>query len=116
MMGFQFAARRARGGKAPPSAYRQRVQPGSLPPPVGGWNKRDALPSMPPGDAVRLDNWIPDTASVRLRKGFASWATGMTDAVESLMEYAPPSGANKLFAATATTIWDVTASGAATSS
>jgi hypothetical protein len=114
-MGFQFAAPRRQTARPAPSAYRQLSAPASLPPPVGGWNKRDALPSMPPSDAVRLDNWIPDTASVRLRKGYASWATGMTNAVESLMEYAPPTGSNKLFAATSNTIWDATASGAASS-
>ena len=46
-----------------------------MPPPIGGWNRRDALPLMDSKDALRLDNWVPDTASVHLRSGFATHAT-----------------------------------------
>jgi hypothetical protein len=86
----------------------------SMPPPIGGWNRRDAIPLMEPSDALKLDNWIPDTNAVRLRHGSATHATisGTPAAIESLIQYAPPTTANaKLFAALPTAIYDVTASG-----
>ncbi len=83
-----------------------------LPPPIGGWNKRDTLPLMDPKDALRLDNLIPDTTSVHLRSGFAVHATIAATAtvIETLIQYSPPTTAsNKLFAATPTIVYDVTA-------
>lgn len=54
----------------------RRAQPGlrrdktaSLPAPVGGWNVRDPLSAMPPGDAVTMENWFPEAHEVRLRPG-----------------------------------------------
>lgn len=94
--------------------YPPTVQIRTLPPPVGGWNTRDTLPTMKATDAPILDNWIPDTGAVRFRPGFSQHATGLAGLfVESLIEYAPPSGTNKLFGAATTVIYDVTASGAA---
>lgn len=85
----------------------------TLPAPIGGWNAREALQAMKPEDAVVLDNIIPDAGRVRLRPGFLTWATGLADDhVESLMEYAPPSGLNELFGASPSAIYEVTASGA----
>lgn len=89
-----------------------------MPPPIGGWNKRDALPLMDPKDALRMDNWVPDTTSVHLRSGFSTHATidATVTAIESLIQYAPPNTAsNKLFAATPTTVFDVTAAVTASS-
>lgn len=89
-----------------------------LPPPVGGWNRRDALPLMEPTDAIRLDNWIPDTNAVRLRSGYATHATiaATAAAVESLIQYLPPNTANaQLFAAIPTAVYDVTAAVTASS-
>lgn len=40
-----------------------------LPPPVGGWNARDALDSMKPSDAVILENWFPRQSDVVIRGG-----------------------------------------------
>src|SRR5262245_20603649 len=83
-----------------------KVEP--LSPPVGGWNVRDSLPLMDPGDAIILDNWIPDTTSLHLRSGFSTWATLATTAtaVETLIQYVPPNTSNaKLFAATSDKIW-----------
>ena len=48
----------------------------TFPPPVGGWNQRDTLPLMEPTDAITLENWIPDTNSVRIRTGYTEHATG----------------------------------------
>lgn len=84
----------------------------TLPPPVGGWNARDPLQQMEDTDAIALDNMIPGIGDVSLRKGFASFATGMSTFIESLMVYAPPSGSNKMFAAVPAAIYDVSAAGA----
>lgn len=90
----------------------------SMPPPVGGWNRRDAIPLMDEKDAIKLDNWIPDTNAVHLRSGYATHATiaATATAVESLIPYSPPNTATaKLFAAIPTAIYDVTAAATASS-
>lgn len=84
----------------------------SLPPPTGGWDTRNALADMPAQNAVILDNWFPSTDKVTIRKGYTSYATGMTGAVESLLEYTPLTGTGNLFAANGASIYDVTAGGA----
>ena len=92
-------------------AKRAVSQPVSLPAPVGGWNARDALPSMQPADAVILENWYPATTEVTLRNGYAKHVTGITGQVETLMAY---SGAatDKLFAIAGGKVYDVTSQGA----
>ena len=102
----------------------------STPPPVGGWNTRDALADMPETHAVILDNFFPSTDSVILRRGsvlhctlpgeFTSeftteFTTADKPAVQTLMEYSPPSGNGRLFAAAGSAIYDATSSGTATS-
>jgi len=84
----------------------------SLPPPVGGWDTREALADMPIKNAVILDNWFPSTDKVTLRRGHSSHATGMSGTVESLIEYVPLTGSGKLFAANAGNIYDVSSAGA----
>lgn len=50
-----------------------------LPPPVGGWNARDALSMMRPEDAVGLKNWFPRQSDVITRPGYSlHCATGVT--------------------------------------
>jgi hypothetical protein len=84
-----------------------------LPPAVGGLNTRDALPSMPPQDAIVLDNFFPERSYTMLRRGSAEWSTGFTSPVDSLLEYV---GAARLFfAASGDGIYNITAGGAATS-
>ena len=92
-------------------AKRAVSQPVSLPAPVGGWNARDALPSMQPADAVILENWYPATTEVTLRNGYAKHVTGITGQVETLMAY---SGAatDKLFAIAGGNVYDATSQGA----
>jgi hypothetical protein len=92
-------------------AKRAVSQPVSLPAPVGGWNARDALPSMAPSDAVILENWYPATTEVALRDGYEKHATGITGQVETLMAY---SGAatDKLFAIAGGNVYDATSAGA----
>lgn len=81
-----------------------------LPPPTGGWNTRDAVSAMPAEDAIVLDNWLPDVNGLSIRKGYTTHATGIV--AQTLMEYSPASGSSRLFAASATGIFDVTVAGA----
>ncbi len=78
--------------------------------PYGGWNARDDYTDMPPEDAIVLDNLVPGDASVSIREGKRRHCDGIGAAVQSLMEYSPPSGSAKLFAATGDKIFDVTVS------
>jgi hypothetical protein len=83
----------------------------SIPPPVGGLNAREALAEMPISDAVVMDNWFPETSSVKVRKGCVSWATGFPGRVESIMAYR--SGTQEqLFGAADDGIYDATSQGA----
>lgn len=94
---------------------RYRAQSSSVAAPIGGWNARDALGSMDRLDAVILQNLWPATSDVYLRYGYTQHATGISGQVETIMAY--NSGTtSKLFAAAGTVIYDVTSSGAATSS
>jgi len=84
----------------------------SLPPPVGGWDARNALADMPEENAVILDNWFPSTDKVTVRNGYSSHATGMSGSVESILEYTSVSGSAKIFAANDGKIYDVSSAGA----
>lgn len=89
-----------------------KTRTASVPAPVLGWNTRDALADMDPRHAVRMDNWFCDDDQVSLRRGTDAHATGLGSAVETLIEYNALTGANKLFAAAGTAIYDVTSAGA----
>ncbi len=84
----------------------------TFPPPVGGWDTRNALADMPPENAVILDNFFPSTDRVTVRPGYASHATGLGATVESLLPYTPESGDGKLYGVAGGSIFDVTNSGA----
>lgn len=86
----------------------------SRPAPVRGWDAKSSLAQMKPDAAIVLDNWFPEASQVQVRRGFESYATGMTGDVESLMDYASGS-AQKLLAAANGALWDVSSSGAASS-
>lgn len=104
---MRFALRRK---SAAPRAQVSGVM--SYPAPVGGWNARDALAAMKPTDAVALDNWYPKTSYVEIRGGYSNHATGMTGNGKTLAVYNALSGTNKMFAATASAVYDVTSAGA----
>jgi hypothetical protein len=80
--------------------------------PVGGWNARDALADMKENEAIRLTNIFPRPTYCEVRGGATNWATGMAAGGKSLMAWNGPTGSNKLFAGTASGIYNVTASGA----
>jgi hypothetical protein len=92
----------------------------TFPAPVGGWIKNVNLATpdtrKPDGSKVNgaflLENWFPTATGVRMRGGSSLFATvgGGSSAVVSMFAYA--NGNNqKLFAATATAIYDATAGG-----
>jgi len=92
----------------------RRVRTMSTPPPVGGWNARDALANMKPTDAIKLRNWFPRQSDVIGRPGFSSFcATGESGTVQQLIPY-EAGGATKLLAAVSGKFFDVT-SGTASS-
>lgn len=83
----------------------------SVPAPVGGVNARDSLASMPPTDAIVMDNWFPLTSAVSVRNGCQVWATGLPGPVNTVMAFNGLT-TRKLFAASGTSIYDVTSTGA----
>jgi hypothetical protein len=88
-----------------------RARTKSLPAPIGGLNARDGIASMPPTDAVVLDNWFPTPSTVNVRNGCLSFASGLGASVETLAMYSSAAG-QKLFAAAGANIYDVSAGGA----
>ncbi len=93
-----------------PQARVSAVQ--SYPPPVGGWNARDALADMSPVDAVALENWFPYSSYVEIRGGYADHATAMGEAGKTLAVYNGIDGTNEMFCFTDAATYDVTSAGA----
>lgn len=78
--------------------------------PTKGWRTDVPLAELPPDAAAQLTNWFPETSFVRARNGSNTWATTLTGTVGTLSPY---SGAtNKLFAWTASALYEVTSAGA----
>jgi hypothetical protein len=78
--------------------------------PVSGWNARDPIAAMRPGDAFQLDNWICRPGYIEIRKGFIAHALGFTAPPESFLPYR--SGTiEKQFVAAGDSIYDTTESG-----
>lgn len=84
----------------------------SVPPPVGGWNARDAWADMAPTDAIALENFFPTTSSVDSRGGYSSFATGMTGNGKTLATYNKLTGTSEMYCYTASGIYDVSSAGA----
>ena len=63
--------------KSRPANRGRRSQPVTLSAPTGGLNGRDAYTDMPPNDAFRLDNWIPNNTSCDTRGGCKDYADEM---------------------------------------
>lgn len=103
--------RQALRKKQPGGRARQAV----LPAPVRGWRSDEGASKEQPGAAIRLKNWVPEADAVRIRRGYSSHATGMTNDVETLMVYTSGS-ATKMFAAAGSVIYDVSSAGAGSSS
>lgn len=88
----------------------------SIPAPTGGWNARDALDTMDENQAVRLDNYFPDTSAVVLRNGYREHAPGVgtgTSKVEMLAEFSSAAGTRQLIAAADNKLYNASTLGAA---
>lgn len=88
-------------GVAVSDVYRQ-------PAPIKGWMANENLVDMPPESAYLLDNWFPETNSIKIRDGYNvhSFVLGGSP-VETIMVY--QAGTNiAVFAAVGSGIYDVT--------
>lgn len=97
------------------TARQPKVQPFSVPGPIGGWNTRDALDAMEGTDAVLLDNWFPETGKVTVRKGRTAHATGMGSGNVDLISSYRTGAVKKIITGANGNLYDATATGAATS-
>lgn len=92
------------------SRRQQKSRAVAVPPPVKGWNTRDALDAMDTEDAILLDNWFPRESDVVTRNGTDEHCdTGEGTDVETLAEYAS-GGTRKLLAGVNGKIVDVSTS------
>lgn len=98
------------------AVQQERATPGtsiSLSAPVGGLNTRDPIDQMAPLDAIRMENWFPDSDAVRLRQGYSVHCeTGQGGDIESLLPW-DHAGSRVLLAAVSGGIQNVTSATAA---
>jgi len=85
----------------------------TVPSPIGGLNARDSLAMMPPNDAIILNNWWPQPYGCLVRKGYFEWTTGLPAEVETLATWSSITGAQKLFAWSFDSMYDITTRGVA---
>jgi hypothetical protein len=92
------------------------VQTKIVPAPTDGWDAISPLASMDPKRAPILNNWIPRPGWVELREGYFPWVflPSNTTPVETLMVYRAL-GAEKMFAAAGSVIYDASTTAVATS-
>lgn len=69
-----------------------------VPAPIGGLNSQDSLATMPPTDAILLENLFPQTGGVTYRP-MAQGLYTCTGLTESLMAYNALNGSNLVYAA-----------------
>lgn len=79
--------------------------------PTGGWNARDALSAMKPGESVYMRNWYPRTTDIVIRGGQQGYADGITGVAKTLAVYNGINGTNKMFACSDSGIYDVSSAG-----
>lgn len=96
-------------------AQRQISSAFTVPAPTGGINASDAYTNMKPTDAINLVNVFPEANYVDVRRGYAVQATGLISAVQTLLVWNGSTGADKLFGAAGSVIYDATTTGPATS-
>lgn len=99
--------------KPPPP--RQLTDEVNLPAPVGGMNTVDPGRRLPETDCIYAWNMVASDLGLVSRTGWREWATGLTgssdNTVRTVMSFhASTPGSDKLFVATSSGIWDVTAS------
>lgn len=91
---------------------RQTAVARSVPAPVKGWDTESPLANMETGNAIILDNWIPRSGYVELRRGFVQQVSGFADPVETLLAWRGDPAGDQLFACAGSDIFDVTTAGA----
>lgn len=80
----------------------------TLPAPIGGWVSNENIAEPPPKTARVLENWFPTRKGARLRGGSFKFATvHASNAVKSIFAYSA-GGTEKLFCATADSIFNIT--------
>lgn len=89
------------------------AQISSVPAPTKGINDYDSIANMDPTYALDILNMYPSARSLRVRNGYREWLTGLPNVGKTLLPYNANTGANKLFVATDTGIYNATTSGAA---
>jgi|KBSMisStaDraftv2_1062788.scaffolds.fasta_scaffold05331_7 hypothetical protein len=83
----------------------------TVPSPIGGLNAYDNLAAMPPTDALRLANVVPQPFGCTVRKGYQLHASGLGGPVESLTTWVSFAGARKIFGFAGANMYDVTTPG-----
>lgn len=60
---------------------------GGIPSPTGGWVSNKPIDSMAPNEALVLDNYIPNSLNVNVRKGYEAHATGIGGEVKTIIDF-----------------------------
>lgn len=87
------------------------IQAETIPASVTGVNALTSLAGMAVSDCIYCYNLVPSEYGMRLRKGYAEYATGMTNDVRSLIPYDNQSGnssKDRLFSVNEDGIWNTT--------
>lgn len=108
-MKSQYLARTVKPGRA------RNANTQTLPAPINGLVTSESVLGMVQASAFQLDNWFPTRRGVKARKGTRTAASISTIGapVQSLIAYNAPT-TKKLFAASTTSIFDVTSVGSPT--
>ena len=107
----EIAGRRKRAAK-------QRTQAVFLPPSQGGINAIDGAANVPPNDALRLINMVPQEYGTAVRKGYREHCppVPLGDGVKTVMPFVSKStdtDTSRLFCATSDGIYEITTPGVA---
>lgn len=94
----------------PPPAQR-RLDYKTFPAPVRGWVVSENLATSGPASARVLDNWFPTTEGIRVRGGSNKYATIASSAPAISMWTYRGASTEKLFAADATNVFDISSIG-----
>jgi hypothetical protein len=87
------------------------MKPKTIPAPLGGLNVFDNLAQMPPTDAIKIINLVPQPYGCTVRKGYQVHASGITGPVSTIGSWINRTGQTKLFAFGDHKMFDITAPG-----
>lgn len=98
--------------KATKRPQASRARSVTTPAPYLGLNTVDSLADMDPRYGLSIQNFIATPQGLTTREGYRRWATGLPGDVTALMPYHAANGtSSKLFAASVSGFYDVTAGG-----